>query len=83
MFEVLIVSVLVLWSSVVVFKKVLPQTSNSVFSKLSDASARKGWSTMSKWLKPKASGGCGGNCACPVNDEVESKANQSQTVKWK
>lgn len=33
MIEVLIVAVLVMWSTLVVFKKVFPKTSNSVFLK--------------------------------------------------
>ncbi len=35
MFDYLIVAVLVLWSAIVVFKKVFPQTSASVFRMLS------------------------------------------------
>lgn len=35
MIEILIVTALVLWSAVVVFKKVFPNTSRSVFLKLS------------------------------------------------
>ena len=36
MFEYLIVAVLVLWSAVVVFKKVFPQTANAAFLALSN-----------------------------------------------
>lgn len=43
MIEIFIVAALVLWSMLVVFKKVFPNTSNSVFQKLSDACAAKGW----------------------------------------
>ncbi len=42
MIEILIVAALVLWSALVVFKKVFPNTSHSVFQKLSDACAAKG-----------------------------------------
>lgn len=82
MIEILIITTLVLWSALVVFKKVFPQTSNSVFMKLSDATERKGWKALSKWLKPKMTAGCGGNCACPVSDKETPKLNP-QAVKWK
>ncbi len=36
MVEILIVAALVLWSAVVVFKKVFPKTSGAVFLKLSN-----------------------------------------------
>ncbi len=41
MIEILIVAALVLWSAVVVFKKVFPKTSGSVFLKLSIAVLKK------------------------------------------
>lgn len=82
MIEILIVAVLVVWSALVVFKKVFPQTSNSVFMKLSTLCADKGWLTLSKWLKPKMAAGCGGNCACPVTED-DNKKSQAQAVKWK
>ena len=43
MFEYLIVAVLVLWSAVVVFKKVFPQTANAAFLALSNLCQRLGW----------------------------------------
>ena len=83
MIEVMIVAALVLWSTVVVFKKVFPQTSNSVFLKMSQACEARGWISLAKWLKPKMAMGCGGNCACPASEDKQAKAAPQQTVKWK
>ena len=83
MIEYLIVAVIVLWSAIVVFKKVFPNTSSSVFLKLSNAAAAKGWLRLAKWLKPTMAAGCGGNCACPATDEAENKKPDVQAVKWK
>ena len=52
MIEVLIIAALVIWSAVVVFKKVFPKTANSVFMALSNVCHQQGWSTLAKWLKP-------------------------------
>ncbi|GAA5632647.1 DUF6587 family protein [Acinetobacter vivianii] len=83
MFEYLIVAVLVLWSAVVVFKKVFPQTAGSAFLALSNACQRLGWQRLAGWLKPKMVAGCGGSCGCST-DEAESKKTESvQTVKWR
>lgn len=82
MIEVLIVAVLVMWSTIVVFKKVFPKTSNSVFLKLSDACTAKGWHTLGKWFRPKMAAGCGGGCDCPVSEQA-SKKTEVQGVKWK
>ncbi|MFX9684565.1 DUF6587 family protein, partial [Acinetobacter baumannii] len=46
MFDYLIVAVLVLWSAIVVFKKVFPQTSASVFLALSIQCQRLGWQRL-------------------------------------
>jgi hypothetical protein len=84
MIEILIVAVLVLWSTLVVFKKVFPNTSRSVFQQLSDACAAKGWQSLAKWLRPAmAGGGCGGNCACPVSEQATDQKPKAQAVKWK
>lgn len=82
MIEILIVAVLVLWSTCVVVKKVFPQTSNAILQKLSSACEQKGWMTLAQWLKPKQSAGCGGNCACPVSEDSKPKT-QVSAVKWK
>jgi len=83
MFEYLIVAVLVLWSTIVVFKKVFPQTAGSTFLALSNTCQRLGWQRLAVWLKPKMVAGCGGNCGCST-DEAESKKTESvQTVKWR
>ena len=52
MVEILIVAALVLWSAVVIFKKVFPKTSGAFFLKLSNACTEKGWHGLAKWLKP-------------------------------
>ena len=83
MIEVVIVAALVLWSVVVVFKKVFPQTANSVFMQLSTACAKQGWLTLAKWLKPATVLGCGGSCGCSANEDSAQKKPEVQAVKWK
>lgn len=82
MVEILIVAVLVLWSTVVVFKKVFPTASYKLLMALSNACAKRGWNSLAGWLKPAMASGCGGNCACPVNEDANQKS-ASQAVKWK
>lgn len=81
MIEMLIVAVLVLWSALVVFKKVFPKTSSSVFSSISIALENKGWNKLATWMRPKQVAGCGGNCGCDAQDEP--KKPEIQAVKWK
>ena len=83
MTEILIVAALVLWSAVVVFKKVFPQTSSAVFLKLSNFCTEKGWHGFAKWLKPAAAAGCGGSCGCDHSDQTAEKKVEVQAVKWK
>lgn len=83
MIEILIVAALVLWSAVVVFKKVFPRTSNSVFTALSQYCAKQGWTALAKWLKPAMVSGCGGSCGCAANEEQVLKKPEVQAVKWK
>lgn len=83
MLEFVIVIALVLWSAVVVFKKVFPKTANSVFLYLSDACRKQGWQSLANWLKPAVVAGCGGSCGCAVTDENEQKKSEVQAVKWK
>ena len=83
MIEILIVAALVLWSAVVVLKKVFPNTSSAVFLKLSNACAEKGWHGLAKWLKPAAVAGCGGSCGCDSKDQPTEKKVEVQAVKWK
>lgn len=83
MIEILIVTALVLWSAVVIFKKVFPNTSRSVFLKLSNACEAQGWHKLAKWLKPAMASGCGGNCACPASEQSAEKKPAQQAVKWK
>lgn len=83
MFEYLIVAVLVLWSAVVVLKKVFPQTANSIFLGLSNVCQRLGWQRLALWLKPKMVVGCGGGCGCSTDDVETKKSQPIQTVKWR
>ncbi|ENX16870.1 hypothetical protein F895_01328 [Acinetobacter sp. CIP 64.2] len=83
MFEYLIVAVLVLWSAVVVFKKVFPQTASSVFLALSNLCQRLGWQRLATWLKPKMAVGCGGGCGCSTDEAETKKPETIQTVKWR
>ena len=83
MIEVVIVAALVIWSAVVVFKKVFPQTANSVFIQLSTACAKQGWLTLAKWLKPATVLGCGGSCGCSATEDSAQKKPEVQAVKWK
>jgi hypothetical protein len=57
MIEILIVAALVIWSAVVVFKKVFPKTSGSVFMSLSALCEARGWTRLATWLKPSMAGG--------------------------
>ncbi|NNH38807.1 DUF6587 family protein [Acinetobacter terrae] len=83
MIEVVIVAALVLWSAVVVFKKVFPQTAKSVFMQLSTACAKQGWLTLAKWLKPATVLDCGGSCGCSSTEDSAQKKPEVQAVKWK
>ena len=83
MIEVVIVAALVIWSAVVVFKKVFPQTANSVFMQLSTACVKQNWLTLAKWLKPVTVSGCGGSCGCSATEDSKQKKPEVQAVKWK
>lgn len=81
MVEVLIIAALVIWSAIVVFKKVFPKSAYSVFQSLSQTCAKMGWTRLAKWLKPAPVSGCGGSCGCSAA-ETKPKS-QIQSVKWK
>lgn len=83
MIEIVIVALLVIWSALVVFKKVFPKTSTSFYQKLSQLCAEKGWTKLSAWLKPKVVAGCGGSCGCENSDESTKAKSTVQAVKWK
>ncbi|ENU31926.1 hypothetical protein F991_00245 [Acinetobacter sp. CIP-A165] len=83
MLEYLIVVALVLWSTVIVFKKVFPKTAASVFLALSNVCQRFGWQRLATWLKPKMVAGCGGGCGCATDDKETKKSEPVQTVKWR
>lgn len=81
MVEMMIITALVLWSALVVFKKVFPKTSNSFFSSLSKACGKRGWMALAKWFKPAMASGCGGSCGCDAQEQP--KKVEVQAVKWK
>ncbi|CAM4177174.1 DUF6587 family protein [Acinetobacter pragensis] len=83
MIEGLIVAALVIWSAVVVFKKVFPKAAFSVFMSLSNIFEKQGWKAAAKWLKPAAVSGCGGGCGCSAAEEPAQKKTEVQAVKWK
>jgi len=83
MVEILIVAVLVVWSSLVVFKKVFPKTSYSVYFKLAQVFETKGWTTLAKWIRPAMATGCGGGCGCANSNSDAPKKVEVQAVKWK
>ena len=82
MIEYLIIAVLVIWSALVVFKKVFPKTSSATFAALSVFCEQRGWHMLAKWLKPKMSVGCAGGCGCSSDDKPMIKKNEVKPVKW-
>lgn len=84
MIEMIIVTLVVIWSAVVVFKKVFPKTANSVFLSLSRFCEQKQWYILAKWLKPKStSSGCGGSCGCEAKPDMKQiKNDEVKPVKW-
>lgn len=85
MIEVLIITVLVLWSCVVVFKKVLPNFANQISVRLANFCTRQGWQGLAKWFSPKMSTGCAGGCGCGSESDESTRqhAQEIKTVKWK
>lgn len=83
MVEMLIISLLVLWSALVVFKKVFPKTSFKFFSALANALQNKGYVKVANWLRPANAVGCGGSCGCSQNETENEQKTTVQTVKWK
>ncbi|OTG68814.1 hypothetical protein B9T25_04845 [Acinetobacter sp. ANC 4470] len=83
MIEVVIVAALVIWSTLVVFKKVFPKTASLVFMALSNGCSQQGWSTLANWLKPAMVSGCGGSCGCAATEDSAQKKVEVQAVKWK
>lgn len=89
MVEFLIITLLVTWSAIVVFKKVFPKTAMRFFLNLSQRCSAQGWHALAKWLEPKGVAGCGGSCGCEADPkDADPKANvhknvEIQAVKWK
>ena len=83
MIELLIITALVVWSALFVFKKVFPNTAYSVFSKLAQFCRAQGWNRLATWLQPAMVAGCGGGCGCASSDSDAPKKVEIQAVKWK
>ena len=83
MVELLIITALVIWSAIFVFKKVFPKTTYSVFLKLSLFCRAKGWDRLANGLQPAMAAGCGGGCGCASSDADAPKIVEIQAVKWK
>lgn len=85
MIELLIVALLVIWSAVVVFKKVFPKTAYTVLLRLAEACQRRGWRTPAQWFRPKTlPGGCGGSCGCDQSpDATAAKTEEVKPVQWR
>lgn len=82
MIEYLIIAVLVIWSALVVFKKVFPKTATRTFMALSERCEQQGWHALAKYLKPKIVAGCGGSCGCSSEDKPAQKTQEIKPVKW-
>ncbi|EPF81634.1 DUF6587 family protein [Acinetobacter rudis] len=84
MVEYLIIAVLVIWSGIFVFKKVLPKSAYSLQQALFEKCQQQGWTTLAKWLKPKMVAGCGGGCGCDTDSDAPQQSKEApQVVKWK
>ena len=83
MVESFIITALVVWSAIFVFKKVFPKSAYSVFLKLSQFCQTQGWTRLAKWLQPAMVAGCSGGCGCSTSDEKKKKKTEVQAVKWK
>lgn len=81
MIEVTIITVLVLWSCVVVFNKLMPKTANKTYAGLSGFCERQGWFSLANKLRPKNISACGGGCGCDAS--TEQPKQEIKTVKWK
>ncbi|TXJ10278.1 MAG: hypothetical protein E6Q25_01280 [Acinetobacter sp.] len=83
MIEFFIITLLVLWSCVVVFKKLMPNTANRAFMNLANFCQTQGWQKLAKWLQPKTNGGCAGGCGCDVANTPTQASSEVNTIKWK
>lgn len=85
MLEILIITVLVLWSCLVVFKKIMPNTAQQLFTGLANFCQRQGWQALAAYLMPKKNTGCGGGCDCGSASTMQSSKQpvEVKTVKWK
>lgn len=82
MIELLIVTLIVLWSALYVFKKVFPKTAFKVLMHLAKWCDRHGLTAISKKIMPVQAGGCGGGCGCST-DQPAKAPDVVQVVKWK
>lgn len=77
MLELIIISIIVLWSVYIVFKKVFPTAYTRTLVALSKFCQKQGWTGLANWLKPPMAMGCGGSCGCKASEPPSSP------VKWK
>lgn len=77
MIETLILTLILLWSVYIVFKKVFPNRYTRTMTTLAQFCEKQGWHVLAKCLKPPMSLGCGGGCGCKADDTASSP------VKWK
>lgn len=83
MVELLIVTAIVLWSALYVFKSVFPKTAFKVRGYLAQYCLRLGFNRLVAKLQPMPVGGCGGGCGCSSSDAPTPKPEPVQAVKWK
>ena len=91
MFTALILSVLLLWSVVVVAGKIMPKTTARCRKYLATLSQPR-FPSLSNWLQPNVKTGCGGGCDCPVSSDSSSSPQKDasapttqvkQPVQWR
>lgn len=83
MVEWVIVTAIVLWSTLYVFKSVFPKTTFKVRGYLAQCCLRFGFNRLASKLQPMPVGGCGGGCGCSSSDAPAPKSDTVQAVKWK
>lgn len=84
MVEYLIITLVVIWSGIFVFKKVFPKSAFSVQQALFEQCQQRGWDRLAKKIKPTMAAGCGGSCGCDAaSDEPKQVKEAPQVVKWK
>lgn len=78
MWTAIMLTVLLLWSVLVVAQKLLPKTAAQWRLKLA-TQYLTGLPSLANWLKPTANSGCGGGCDCPANTK-NSTTHSSKSI---